>query len=77
MIVALGRTALVALVGRAMTLAAARTEQLATERGVPIVATFHPSAALRAPTPELRAEIRGTLKDDLVKARALAEKLAP
>jgi len=76
-IVALGRTALAALLGRAMTLAAARTQRLATEAGVPIVATFHPSAALRAPTPELRAEIRGTLTDDLVKARNLAEKLAP
>jgi DNA polymerase len=71
-IVALGRTAVVALAGRAMTLAAARTQQLATEAGVPIVATFHPSAALRAPTSELRAQIREALTADLVKARELA-----
>ncbi len=74
-IVALGRTALIAVVGRAMTLTAARTQKLATEAGVPIVATYHPSAALRAPTPELRAQIRGMLLGDLVKARELAEKL--
>jgi DNA polymerase len=73
-IVALGRTALVALVGRAITLTAARTQELATETGIPIVPTYHPSAALRAPTPERRGEIRGMLFDDLIKARKLAEK---
>jgi len=75
-IVALGRTALVAVARRTMTLTAARTQELATDGGVPIVATFHPAAALRAPTPELRAQIRGTLEGDLVKARELAEKRA-
>jgi DNA polymerase len=75
-IVALGRTALVAISGRAMTLAAARGKELATEAGVPLVATYHPSAALRAPTSELRAQIRGALVADLVKARELAAKLA-
>jgi DNA polymerase len=73
-IVALGRTALVALLRRAITLATARAQKLATENGVPIVATYHPSAALRAPTPELRAQIRGMLLADLVKARGLADK---
>ena len=75
-IVALGRTALVSLVGRAMTLTAARAQELTTEAGVPLVATYHPSAALRAPTAELRADIRGALVDDLVKARKLAQSIA-
>ncbi len=77
-IVALGRTALVALVGHPMTLRAARAQKLATATGgVTLVATYHPSTALRAPTPELRAEIRGAIVDDLVKAHKLAGSAAP
>jgi uracil-DNA glycosylase len=76
-IVALGRTALVAVIGRAMTLKAAREQTLTIESGIPVVATFHPSAALRAPTPELRADIRATIAADLAKARDLAAAPVP
>lgn len=48
-IVSLGTTALSALVGPGITLTRARAMKLRHESGVPVFATYHPSAVLRAP----------------------------
>lgn len=70
-IVALGATALRALTGRTLSIEAARSEQLQHGLHIPIVATYHPSAILRA---DDRAEVlRAMLIADLQRAAALSE----
>ena len=71
-IVALGVTALVAVLGRRISLTAARAGPISDPQGTPVVATYHPSAALRAPDHEARAALRATLLADLVRAAKLA-----
>ena len=71
-IVTLGATALVAVIGRRMSITDARAAPMADAQGTPIVATYHPSAALRAPDHEARAALRATLVADLVRAAKLA-----
>jgi DNA polymerase len=67
-IVTLGATALVAVAGSRIAIAAARNSKLVTASGIPIVATYHPSAVLRAPDESARMQLRGVLLADLERA---------
>jgi uracil-DNA glycosylase family protein len=71
LIVALGAVALRALMPGALTITRARGATLEHPSGARLIATFHPSAALRAPDPSRRDEIVEAIRDDL--RRALAE----
>jgi len=73
-IVTLGATALAAAYGRKITIAEARQHPLADPRGTPIVATYHPSAILRAPDHEGREKLRAALLADLQRAAQMARK---
>jgi len=76
-IVALGAKALVAVTGRRITIAAGRESTLVREDGTRVVATFHPSAILRAPDHDRRAELREIVRADLETAARLAKKSVP
>jgi len=69
-IVALGATALAALTGE-RGVAASRRTVLRHSTGAHVIATYHPSAALRAPVPTTRAELRRTIAEDLARAARL------
>jgi DNA polymerase len=71
-IVALGRTALAALAGRPLGVGEARGMALRHGGGATIVATWHPSAVLRAPDDATRSRLRETLAADLARAFTLA-----
>jgi len=71
-IVALGATALRAVLGRKIAVSAGRTQSLAHTSGAHVVATYHPSAVLRAPDEASRAELYGHLVADLKRAGELA-----
>jgi len=71
-IVALGATALYALLGKRVGVGAARDMELVDAHGARIVATFHPSAVLRDPTDEGKAERYRTIVTDLRRAARLA-----
>ena len=73
-IVALGAKALVAVLGRRITIAEGRATKLQRADGTRVIATFHPSAVLRAPDSERRAELRDILRTDLAAAAKLAGK---
>jgi len=73
-IVTLGATALAAVLGRRIAIGEARGRMLALPAGTPIVATYHPSAILRAPDESSRAQLRATLLADLKRATRLAGK---
>jgi uracil-DNA glycosylase family protein len=70
-IVALGGTALRALTGASLTIAATRGREMRHAAGACIVATYHPSAILRAEGAQAD-ELRRSLVQDLVRARELA-----
>jgi uracil-DNA glycosylase len=70
-IVALGSTALRALTGATLTIAAARGADLRYAQDIRLIASYHPSAILRAQGEHAR-ELRGALGDDLKRARKLA-----
>jgi DNA polymerase len=70
-IVALGATALRALVGKPTTIAAAQKLPPTHAGGAPIVATFHPSALLRAPDEAAKKRMRDGVVDALRRARAM------
>jgi uracil-DNA glycosylase len=71
-IVALGATALSALLGHRMTVGAARkAHTLAHSSGAALVATFHPSAVLRVPDEAARRELYAVLVADLKRAAKL------
>jgi uracil-DNA glycosylase family protein len=72
-LVALGATALVALMERKISIRDARGQTLTHASGARVVATYHPSAALRAPTPEMREQTYRTIVEDLRTAREAAE----
>jgi DNA polymerase len=55
-------------VGRRIAIAEARGRALHLPSGTPIVATYHPSAILRAPDEASRAALRATLLADLKRA---------
>ncbi len=71
-IVTLGATALVAVLGRKMTITAARDTELTLPGGARMVATYHPSAVLRAPDEARRDELYRTLVTDLRRAARMA-----
>jgi DNA polymerase len=71
-IVTLGATALVAVYGARISITQARSRTLASPQGTPIVATYHPSAVLRAPDHDARTALRKTLLADLKRAVKLA-----
>lgn len=68
-IVALGATALRSIMGRTLAIAASRGAALAhPSSGTRVIATYHPSAVLRAEGPH-QEEIRSALIEDLQRAR--------
>jgi uracil-DNA glycosylase family protein len=71
-VVALGATALRALLGRTWTIDAARRQSLRHSSGVKVLASYHPSAILRAQG-EHAALLRATLIEDLTRARVLGQ----
>jgi uracil-DNA glycosylase len=70
-IVALGATALKALTRSSLSIEAARRETLLLEGGARIVATYHPSAVLRAEGPRAE-ELQAFLVQDLRQAAKIA-----
>jgi uracil-DNA glycosylase len=70
MIVCLGATAAQSLIARDFRITKARGKVLASEWAQAILATHHPSAALRAPKPEDRRRMRDELASDLKTASA-------
>jgi DNA polymerase len=70
-LVALGGTALKALMRSSLTIEAARRQEITTEQGASVVATYHPSAILRAEGERVQ-ELRGLLVKDLRRAAKLA-----
>ncbi len=75
-LVCLGATAAQSLLGTRFRLVGSlgKTLDFAGRR---VVATYHPSAILRAPSPEARDAMRARLKDDLSRAYAIAEAALP
>jgi len=67
-IVALGATALGAILGRRMSVGDARAATLHHAGGARVIATYHPSAVLRAPDEPRRAELYRFLLADLAQA---------
>ena len=68
-IVALGATALGAVMGKRITITEARAaSELRNPEGVRVVATYHPSAVLRAPDEDRRQELYDFLVADLRRA---------
>lgn len=73
LIICLGATAAQSLLGASFRVTQQRGEILPSAFPAQVMATYHPSAILRAPTPEARAQMRSDLVADLRKA---AEHLA-
>ena len=73
-IVTLGATALKGVTGTRVTVGAAREENLVHPSGAAIIASYHPSAALRAPDADARAKLFATIVGDLRRAASLAGK---
>jgi DNA polymerase len=72
-IVTLGATALVAAMAQKMTITAARAaSDLHHPSGARVVATYHPSAVLRAPDDEAKADLEAKLVADLKRAAHFA-----
>jgi DNA polymerase len=75
-IVALGAIALRALLSRTLTIDAARHQSLQYGSGTAVIASYHPSAILRAEG-ETAIRLRATLIEDLARARTLADGESP
>ncbi|HEY9137274.1 MAG TPA: UdgX family uracil-DNA binding protein [Terriglobus sp.] len=73
-VLCLGASAAKSLLGGTFTLMRDRGRVLSTPYAEHVVATFHPSAILRAPDAEKRASMRQSLRDDLLAAYRLALK---
>ena len=73
-VVTLGATALAAVAGTRIAVGTARSSRLRTASGVPIHATYHPSAILRVPDEDARDQLRAMLLADLKRAAAAAAK---
>ena len=71
-IVCLGATAAKALLGPQFRLSKALGATHATPWSAPLIATYHPSAVLRADSPEHAAELESQLEADLRRAGHLA-----
>ena len=76
LLVALGATAAQAIIGRDFRITERRGELVAVESGPPVIATFHPSAILRARTPEDRERMHAALVGDLSLAAKHLERSA-
>lgn len=76
LLVALGATAAQAIIGRDFRITERRGELVAVESGPPVIATFHPSAILRARTPEDRERMHAGLVGDLSLAAKHLERSA-
>jgi uracil-DNA glycosylase family protein len=72
-IVTLGTTALRAVVGEKLAIIAARERVLVSPEGIPVIATYHPAAVLRAPAPEQKDQLRRVLLADLKRAVGLVQ----
>ena len=73
-IVALGATALGAVMGKRITITEARaTPSLRNPEGVRVVGTYHPSAVLRAPDEDRRQELYDFLVADLRRAAKMQD----
>ena len=72
-VVALGRTALQALLGRSLKVSESRGRALALPDGTPVIATYHPSAILRAADDADRRQLQRALEADLRRAGDLAQ----
>jgi DNA polymerase len=72
-IVCLGATAAQALLGRGFRVTRQRGQIVASPYSSQTIATFHPSAVLRAPASVQRREMKQALVDDLTTARRLIE----
>ena len=72
MIVALGATAIQALCGKRLNVGDARDRRIEHPSGARVIATYHPSAILRAQDEGERARLRALLVSDLAKAAASA-----
>jgi DNA polymerase len=64
-IVALGATVLNALAQKRTGIAASRGAALVHASGAHLVATYHPSALLRAPDPKVKADLKRAVAEDL------------
>jgi DNA polymerase len=71
-IVALGGTALYALLDDKLKVGEARTRELVLASGTRVIATYHPAAILRAVDENASARLYGALVEDLRSAVALA-----
>ena len=74
-VVTLGATALAAVLGRRLAIAEARGRELGLPSGTPVVATYHPSAVLRAPDGAAREKLRSMLLEDLRRAARLSGRM--
>ena len=70
---ALGSTALNGVMGGKMKVGEAREDNLLHASGIPVIATYHPSTALRVPDADARAQMYATIVTDLKKASKLAD----
>jgi len=70
-IVTLGTTALKAILGERLAIVAARERTLAGPDGIPVVATYHPLALLRAPAQEEKHALRQSVLSDFKRALSL------
>lgn len=70
-VVCLGATAAQSLLGRDFKVTEGRGKFYAVEGRYDVLATLHPSAVLRMPTPEDWARARATLAEDLARVRDL------
>jgi DNA polymerase len=68
-IVALGATAVRALLGRAATISSLRGSDQTSRFGIPLVVTVHPSAIVRLRDPDERRDALASLAADLRRAR--------
>jgi uracil-DNA glycosylase family protein len=76
-ILALGATAAAALFGRTVSVTRDRGKRVPSPLAPICLVSFHPSAALRAPTSEDRARTRAALLEDLVAAKGHLGAVAP
>jgi len=74
-IVALGATALAAVHGARLPVGDARGRELRHASGARIIATYHPSALLRAPDEATRVRLERALREDLARAAASTQRL--
>jgi len=74
-IVALGATALAAVHGARLPVGDARVRELRHASGARIIATYHPSALLRAPDEATRVRLERALREDLARAAASTQRL--